>query len=441
MNSNRVQMNEEDHKTFVENFINDKKTSNSPLMTQLSFRSNNEELEIPATSIKDCSPKLLKYKNHVLKALKQNQSISSLTSNNATPELKSSPFFFDLSRLPPLVKNNIKMFVTKIRKMGYLNNISVLSSFDLKLINDYAYYKEEVKKLSSSKRSFFYEFISNMVITFKKSFNLRKFTVPVIHPYGKIKLLWDTMISLLIIFLMFYIPFQIAFESEVFDQTQGIYCSGLLLADMTLEMNTLFFYHGALVENRKKIIINYLKTYFFPDVMAFFSVLFQVNFIFDFGSTSFSYFSLFFFMKLFTLMKVSKRMMNRFQIRYEFKGVKDLIILLFTIVLITHIVACGWYFIGRFSYGSDMNNWVKVEGLYDKPWHIQYMSSFYWAIVTVMTVGYGDIVPHNYTERFFCLCVILFSSMILPYSINSIGLIIQDIQRDKKKFEYVCIYL
>ena len=154
MNSNRGQMNEEDHKTFVENFINDKKTSNSPLMTQLSFRSNNEEIEFP--SIKDCSPKLLKYKNHVLKALKQNQSVNSLTSNNATPELKSSPFFFDLSRLPPLVKNNIKMFVTKIRKMGYLNNISVLSPFDLKLINDYAYYKEEVKKLSNKKRNFFY---------------------------------------------------------------------------------------------------------------------------------------------------------------------------------------------------------------------------------------------------------------------------------------------
>ena len=131
-------------------------------------------------------------------------------------------------------------------------------------------------------------------------------------------------------------------------------------------------------------------------------------------------------------------MMNRFQMSHEWKGIKDLVILFFVIILITHLTACGWYYVGTASVnGYDGNNWLKAQNLLDKESYIQYMSSFYWSIVTVMTVGYGDIIPQNNIERFFCLCIILFSCMILPYSINSIGLIIQDIQRDKKKFEYL----
>ena len=52
-----------------------------------------------------------------------------------------------------------------------------------------------------------------------------------------------------------------------------------------------------------------------------------------------------------------------------------------------------------------------------------------------MTVGYGDITPVNNFEKLYCMLVILFGGMIFPYSVNTIGLIIQDIQKDQKKYE------
>ena len=52
-----------------------------------------------------------------------------------------------------------------------------------------------------------------------------------------------------------------------------------------------------------------------------------------------------------------------------------------------------------------------------------------------MTVGYGDITLTNNAERSYCLFLVLFGGMIFPYSVNTIGLIIQDIQKDQKKFE------
>ena len=162
-------------------------------------------------------------------------------------------------------------------------------------------------------------------------------------------------------------------------------------------------------------------------------MLIQIQEIFPRDSVILQYLSLLFFMKMWTLTKVSKRMMNRFQISYEWKGIKDLTILIFVIVFITHLAACGWYYVGNIS--PDGRNWIKEQGIHEQTPQIQYVTSFYWAIVTVMTVGYGDITPQNNGERFFSLWVVLFGCMILPYSINSIGLIIQDIQRDKIRFE------
>ena len=149
------------------------------------------------------------------------------------------------------------------------------------------------------------------------------------------------------------------------------------------------------------------------------------------------FFRLLFFLKIFSLTNISKKIANRFQFNRELKGIKDLMALFFVIIFIAHLAACLWYYVGSHSFpqqGSE--TWIKALKLVDHDWRIQYMSAFYWSIVTVMTVGYGDITPQNNNERVVCLFVILFGGMIFPYSINSIGSIIQDIQKEKKKFEY-----
>ena len=43
-----------------------------------------------------------------------------------------------------------------------------------------------------------------------------------------------------------------------------------------------------------------------------------------------------------------------------------------------------------------------------------YLWSVYWAIVSMSTVGYGDIVPTNALETTFATVVILFGGLILP---------------------------
>jgi len=40
---------------------------------------------------------------------------------------------------------------------------------------------------------------------------------------------------------------------------------------------------------------------------------------------------------------------------------------------------------------SSTDNWVRADGLYDEPIFTQLVGAVYWSVVTVTTVGYGDI--------------------------------------------------
>lgn len=41
------------------------------------------------------------------------------------------------------------------------------------------------------------------------------------------------------------------------------------------------------------------------------------------------------------------------------------------------------------------NNWLAKIQKADEPWNIRYLYAMYWSITTMVTVGYGDIVPAN----------------------------------------------
>ena len=51
----------------------------------------------------------------------------------------------------------------------------------------------------------------------------------------------------------------------------------------------------------------------------------------------------------------------------------------------------------------------------------------YWAVITTTTLGYGDVVPVNTTEKLFVITAALLSSVIFAYSMNNIGEILKDL--------------
>lgn len=54
-------------------------------------------------------------------------------------------------------------------------------------------------------------------------------------------------------------------------------------------------------------------------------------------------------------------------------------------------------------------------------WVDRYVISIYFAFITMMTVGYGDVTPVNNQERIYVIFMTLLSSGIFGYVVNTIG--------------------
>lgn len=57
----------------------------------------------------------------------------------------------------------------------------------------------------------------------------------------------------------------------------------------------------------------------------------------------------------------------------------------------------------------------------------QYKSAFYWSIVTLTTLGYGDITPANHGERGFCTVAMLMGASIFAYSVTNMCTLVHNL--------------
>lgn len=69
--------------------------------------------------------------------------------------------------------------------------------------------------------------------------------------------------------------------------------------------------------------------------------------------------------------------------------------------------------------------WIRDNQLENDSIWTLYNNAFYWATMTMVTVGYGDITPKNNYEMIYANCIMFLSSCVFAYSMNSIGILLK----------------
>lgn len=103
--------------------------------------------------------------------------------------------------------------------------------------------------------------------------------------------------------------------------------------------------------------------------------------------------------------------------------------LLFIILLVTHIFACIFYKVAVFQINSGIeNSWVQVFLNQNNSSSQNYVESFYFSLITMASIGYGDIHPNTILEKKVIIFLGIISTGFFAYALNTIGSIFREIE-------------
>lgn len=63
----------------------------------------------------------------------------------------------------------------------------------------------------------------------------------------------------------------------------------------------------------------------------------------------------------------------------------------------------------------------------------KYITSLYWASVTIMTVGYGDILPQNQYEKILTCTILLIGVAMFSYTLSALANQFSDLNKSASK--------
>ncbi|KAL4446136.1 hypothetical protein ABPG74_021675 [Tetrahymena malaccensis] len=241
-------------------------------------------------------------------------------------------------------------------------------------------------------------------------------------------IIWECIQFITILLQSTWIPMNKIFSINQQDLDESLFQLSSIIFSFSIlvRFNTSVYFQGNLATDRKEIARRYLKGSF---VLDFSTTVILIISSYMNDSTVLPLVIL----RLYQLPSIEKKIKTALIMRQKmFKTQYELIKLIGLLLLVAHFIACGFFYIGTIGQGEE--SWVHKNNLENKEWILQYLNSIYFSVITMITIGYGDITPISPQEKIYVMFITFIGSGLFAYSINAIGEIIRTNFQEQESF-------
>ncbi|KAE9609220.1 putative potassium channel, voltage-dependent, EAG/ELK/ERG [Lupinus albus] len=254
----------------------------------------------------------------------------------------------------------------------------------------------------------------------------------IISPYNSRYRLWESFLVVLVFYTAWVCPFEFGFliEPKIGLSVTDNVVNAIFAIDIVLTFFVAYLDKATylLIDKPKLIAWRYTRTWLAFDVISSIPSELARKIL----PSSLKTYGLFNMLRLWRLRRVSamfERLEKDRHYSYFWVRCSKLIcVTLFT----THFAACLFYFIA--AHKELKSTWLSLgaDSANDSIWGL-YVTSMYWSITTLSTVGYGDLHPVNTGEMVFDIFFMLFNLGLTSYIIgNMTNLVVQLTSRTRK---------
>ena len=276
-----------------------------------------------------------------------------------------------------------------------------------------------------------------------------------LNPESIFIIIFDFFLFFCSFFCLFYMPLRLAMNKLEINNDEYLIYTMIYFSEILYIFDLIFgflrwYYNNVLklVRNNYIIIKHYLYGYFFIDLIQaipFYSILKYINSKYNDNNKYTVLFNEKHFMikllvclKALKIFKINNRNNNKaiyfinkyFSDSYISERIYNISNLAIITLSVLNIFVCFHIYIGKLSYP----NWILSTKVQDKSFLDIYLSSLYFIIATMTSVGYGDIVCISNEETFFQILLLSIGIVAYSWIINTVGDYVKNESRASIKY-------
>ncbi|OMJ74679.1 hypothetical protein SteCoe_26358 [Stentor coeruleus] len=253
-------------------------------------------------------------------------------------------------------------------------------------------------------------------------------------PTSKFKVFWNTMIVIFTLYTATVLPYELSFIDY---SDEWLYIDGfidcLFILDILITFNSAYIdVTGKLIISRKAITKQYLKSWFFVDLISSIPLeFFHTSSLENSSKATYNRF-----IKIIRVSRIYKilrmvrilKTLRLFRTNYMeafFHWAKvstnyaRMVIFMTASIISVHVSGCFWYYISNIDEGNP-NTWILRFGINNLSNFDKYIASIYFVFTTLTKIGYGDIYPINNDEKIFAIILMGFGAGLYSYIISGL---------------------